>query len=207
MKVKLFDLEKKPIGDVELNSDIFGRAPRVDILKRVVDWQLAKKMSGCHKVKTVSEVAGSNKKPFKQKGTGNARQGNKRAVQLRGGGVSHGPVLRSHAHKLTKKVKRDAFAYALSAKLSEEKLFVVDDLKMSTVKTKEAKSKFNNFSQGRLFVIDSNEADVNLKLSTRNLPNITVVPQLGMNVYDIINSNCVLISKSSLEQIEQRLSV
>ena len=206
MKVKLFNLDKKAVGEIELKSEIFARIPRVDILKRVVDWQLAKKMSGCHKAKTVSEVAGSTKKPFKQKGTGNARQGNKRAVQLRGGGVAHGPVVRDHAHKLPKKVRRDAFAYALSAKLSEKQLFIVEDLKLDAVKTKLAKSKIENFSEGKVFVIDSNEADKNLLLSTRNLVNVKVVPQVGMNVYDILNANCVVISKASLEQIEKRLS-
>jgi large subunit ribosomal protein L4 len=205
MKAELLSLDKENVGEVILNDEIFCLEVRGDIIKRVVDWQRAKAMSGTHKVKTVGEVAGSNKKPFKQKGTGNARQGNKRAIQLRGGGVAHGPVPRSHEIKLQKKVRKLGLKHALSAKLSEGSLYIIDSVKMASPKTSELTKKLANFGSGKFFVIDGQIADQNLKLSANSIPNTNVVPVIGANVYDIVNSDYVLISRDSLSLLEERL--
>src|SRR4051812_9305646 len=127
MKTKIHSLTAKSTHEFELNEEVFGLEVRQDIIKLAIDWQLAKARSGTHLTRTVSEVSGTTKKPFKQKGTGNARQGSLRSAQMRGGGVAHGPVLRSHATKLPKKVRRLAMCHALSAKLAEGKLVILDN--------------------------------------------------------------------------------
>lgn len=205
MKAELLNLEKKVVGEIILSNDVFCLEARVDIIKRVIDWQRAKAMSGTHQVKTVGEVSGSNKKPFKQKGTGNARQGNKRAVQLRGGGIAHGPVTRSHTTKLQKKVRKLGLKHALSAKLSEGGLYIIDSVKMSAPKTAELVRLLLNFGSGKCFVIDGQVVDQNLKLSANSISNTNVVPAVGANVYDVINSDYVLISRDGLSLLEKRL--
>ena len=164
MKAELVSLEKKVVGEVALDDSIFGLEERVDIIKRVIDWQRAKARSGSHSVKTVGEVSGTTKKPFKQKGTGNARQGNARGVQRRGGGVAHGPQVRSHDIKLQKKVRKLGLRHALSVKKSEGALHVVDSVSMKKVKTSDLIKSLSNFGSGKFFVIDGDVVDNNLKL-------------------------------------------
>ncbi|GAB4163458.1 MAG: 50S ribosomal protein L4 [Rickettsiaceae bacterium] len=205
MKANLVSLENKVVGEVSLTEYIFGLEAREDIVKRVIDWQMAKARSGTHAVKTVGEVSGSNKKPFKQKGTGRARQGNIRGVQRRGGGIAHGPQVRSHAIKLQKKVRKLGLRHALSAKLSEGALYFVDSVEMSQPKTSELVKKLASFGAGKFFVIDGNVVDNNLKLSAASAVNACVVPVIGANVYDIIKSDHVLISKNALPLLEERL--
>ncbi len=205
MKANLVSLENKVVGEIELDGDIFGLEAREDIIKLVVDWQLAKARSGTHAVKTVGEVAGSNKKPFKQKGTGNARQGNKRAVQIRGGGVSHGPQVRSHATHLQKKVRKLGLKHALSSKLAKGALHIIESLEMKKPKTAELIKKLTKFGAGKFFVIDGAKVDDNFKLSIASAANAWAVPVVGANVYDIIKSDYVLIAKDALPLLGERL--
>lgn len=205
MKAELLSLEKKVVGEVALDDSIFGLEARVDIIKRVIDWQRAKARSGTHSVKTVGEVSGTTKKPFKQKGTGNARQGNARGVQRRGGGIAHGPQVRSHDIKLQKKVRKLGLKHALSIKNSEGALYVIDSVSMKQPKTSDLIKSLSNFGTGKFFVIDGNVVDANLKLSAASAINANVVPVVGANVYDIISSDHVLISKNALMFLEERL--
>jgi large subunit ribosomal protein L4 len=205
MKAELVSLDKKMVGEVTLNDSVFGLEARVDIIKRVIDWQLAKARSGTHSVKTVGEVSGTTKKPFKQKGTGNARQGNARGVQRRGGGVAHGPQVRSHDIKLQKKVRSLGLRHALSIKLSEGALHFVDSVEMKHPKTSELVKSLANFGSGKFFIIDGATVDNNFKLSAASAINTCVVPVIGANVYDIISSDHVLISKNALSLLEERL--
>lgn len=205
MKAELVSLEKKVVGEVALDDSIFGLEARVDIIKRVIDWQRAKARSGTHSVKTVGEVSGTTKKPFKQKGTGNARQGNARGVQRRGGGIAHGPQVRSHDIKLQKKVRKLGLKHALSVKKSEGTLHVIDSVSMKQPKTSDLVKSLSNFGSGKFFVIDGDVVDNNLKLSAASVVNANVVPAIGANVYDIISSDHVLISKNALTLLEERL--
>ncbi|HJD67365.1 MAG TPA: 50S ribosomal protein L4 [Rickettsia endosymbiont of Bembidion lapponicum] len=206
MKTKMLNLANEEVGEISLNEDIFAvEFIRDDIIKQVVDWQRAKAMAGTHKTKTVSEVSGTTKKPFKQKGTGNARQGSLRSVQMRGGGVIHGPVVRSHATKLPKKVRKLGLIHALSEKFSEGKLLVIDSLKLETPKTSNLVNILNKFQGKSFFVIDGNEVDVNFSLAAQNIYNTVVVPQIGANVYDIIRHEYVLLSQEAVNVLEERL--
>lgn len=205
MKAELLSLDKKVVGEVALNSSVFGLEARVDIIKRVIDWQLAKARSGTHSVKTVGEVSGTTKKPFKQKGTGNARQGNARGVQRRGGGIAHGPQVRSHDIKLQKKVRSLGLKHALSVKMSEGALHFVDSIEMKNPKTSALVKSLSKFGSGRFFIIDGESVDNNFKLSAASAINTCVVPAIGANVYDIISSDHVLISKNALSILEERL--
>jgi large subunit ribosomal protein L4 len=181
---------------------------RIDIIKRVIDWQLLKRMSGTHKAKTVSDISGTTKKPHKQKGTGMARQGSLRSVQMRGGAVSHGPVVRSHAVKLQKKVRNLGLCCALSAKFNENRLILVEDLNIKSSKTKDLKNIFDSkiFLGKSYFIIDGQTLNENFVKASSNLVNISAVPAVGMNVYDIVKHEYVVITRSGLENIELRLS-
>jgi large subunit ribosomal protein L4 len=205
MKAELVSLEKEVVGEIMLNDSIFGLEARIDIIKRVIDWQRAKARNLSHSVKTVGEVSGTTKKPFKQKGTGNARQGNARGVQRRGGGIAHGPQARMHDIKLQKKVRKLGLKHALSFKKSEGALHVVDSVSMKQPKTSALIKSLSKFGSGKFFVIDGDVADVNLKLSAVSAINTNVVPVIGANVYDIVSSDHVLISKNALTLLEERL--
>lgn len=205
MKTELLNLENTSVGEIELSEDVFALDPREDIIKLVIDWQRVKAMSGTHQTKTISEVSGTTKKPFKQKGTGNARQGSLRSVQMRGGGISHGPVTRSHATKLPKKVRKLGLKCALSYKLSDGKLFVVDSLKLEQPKTALLAAKLDKFPGKSVFVIDGNDLDKNFSLASKNIFGVVAVPQLGANVYDIIKHDYVILSRDGLQALEERL--
>ncbi|AFC73373.1 50S ribosomal protein L4 [Rickettsia montanensis] len=206
MKTKILSLANEEVGEISLNEDIFAvEFIRDDIVKQVIDWQRAKAMSGNHKTKTVSEVLGTTKKPFKQKGTGNARQGSLRSVQMRGGGVAHGPRVRSHATKLPKKVRKLGLIHALSEKFAEGKLLVIDSLKLDKPKTSALVNILNKFQGKSFFVIDGNEVDINFSLAAKNIYNTVIVPQIGANVYDIIRHEYVLLSQEAVSVLEERL--
>ena len=206
MKATLVSLEKKIVGKIALSEYVFGLVEtRVDIIKRVIDWQMSKARNGTHKVKTVSEVSGTTKKPFKQKGTGNARQGNARGVQRRGGGIAHGPQVRSHEIKLQKKVRNLGLRHALSIKLLEGSLYFIDSVAMKQPKTSDLVKSLSNFGDGKFFVIDGKTVNNNFKLSAASAVNTCVVPVIGANVYDIMSSDHVLISKNALPLLEERL--
>ncbi|WP_316354988.1 50S ribosomal protein L4 [Candidatus Trichorickettsia mobilis] len=205
MKAKVVNLDNQVVGERVLDTNIFNLEPRVDIIKLVVDWQRAKKMAGTHSTKTVSEVSGTTRKPFKQKGTGNARQGSLRSVHMRGGGVIHGPVVRSHATKLPKKVRKLGLKHALSSKLAEGKLIILESLILENSKTSSLVAILKNFQGKSFFVIDGNLVNDNFAFAVRNIPNISVVPQIGANVYDIISHDCILVSQAAVDALEERL--
>lgn len=204
MKVSVVDLANKEVDKLELDGSIFALEPRVDIIKSVIDWQLSKTHRGCHLTKTISEVSGTTKKPFKQKGTGNARQGSLRSVQMRGGGISHGPQVRSYETDLPKKVRKLGLKHALSSKFASAKLFVVNDTALDSVKTKDLKAKLDSFAAKSIFVVSDDDI-ANFRLACSNLPNVNIVPSIGANVYDLIKHDVVLMSKSAVSSLEKRL--
>lgn len=206
MKIQVVSLEGKKVGDAELNDGIFGLAEiRADLLDRAVQWQLAKRRSGNHATKTISGVSGTTKKPYAQKGTGNARQGSLRSPQFRGGGIIFGPVVRSHAYDLPKKVRQLALKNALSAKAKEGKLIVLDVAKSDTHKTKDMVSKLKKLGLSSALIIDGANLDLNFCRAVANIPMIDVLPEQGANVYDILRRDTLVLTKNAVEQLEARL--
>ncbi len=204
MKVAVKNLENKKVSDIELSENVFGLPARADILHRMVNWQLAKRRSGNHKTKTRSEVSGTGKKPFAQKGTGRARQGSMKAVHQRGGGTVFGPVVRSHAIDLPKKYRLLALRTALSAKHADGKLVILDEAKAKSSKTKDMVKSLATLGLTSALFIDA-ETDNNFVLSLRNIPNMDLLPQNGINVYDILRRDTLVLTKEALAQIEARL--
>ena len=205
MKLQVKTLDNVQAGDIELDDAIFGLDPRPDILHRMVVWQLAKRRRGTHKVKTLSEVSGTTKKPYRQKGTGRARQGTLRAPQHRGGGVAMGPVVRSHEHDLPKKVRRLALRHALSAKAADGKLLVLDAAKAETHKTKALFSRLETLGLRSALIVDGDEPDESFRRAARNLPLIDVLPQAGANVYDILRRDTLVLTRDAVAKLEARL--
>ena len=205
MKCDIISLENKKVGSVDLDEAVFGAAVRADLMSRYVNWQLAKRRSGNHKVKTRSEVQGTTAKPFKQKGTGNARQGSKRAPQLRGGGVVFGPHVRDHGFGLQKKVRRLALKSALSSKQAEGKLVVLDNAKMKNPKTADLIKNLGKLGWGKALVIDGNDLDNNFQLAARNVMGLNVLPSQGANVYDILRSDTLVLTKDAIDKLVERL--
>jgi large subunit ribosomal protein L4 len=204
MKLSVKSLDAKDVGEIELNDSIFGIEPRRDILARVVNWQLAKRRAGTHKVKLVGDISGTTAKPFRQKGTGRARQGSARAVQFRGGATAHGPVVRSHAHDLPKKVRRLGLKCALSAKQAEGKLIVLDKTDGSG-KTKDLIKQFDALGWSSVLVIEGPEVNVSFARAARNIPKVDVLPQHGVNVYDILRRDTLVLTRDAVEHLEARL--
>lgn len=205
MKCDVISLDNKKVGSVDLDEAVFGTAVRADLMSRYVNWQLAKRRSGNHKVKSRGEVSGSNKKPFKQKGTGSARQGSKRAPQLRGGGVAFGPQVRDHGFSLQKKVRRMALKSALSSKQAEGKLVVLDNAKSKTPKTTDLIKSLGKLGWGRALIIDGNELDNNFQLAARNIMELHVLPSQGANVYDILRSDTLVLTTDAIDKLVERL--
>ena len=206
MKCDIVNLDNQNVGSIELSDSVFGVDVRSDILSRVVNWQLANRRAGTHKTKTIAEVSGTTKKPYKQKGTGRARQGSLRATQFRGGGISFGPVVRSHAQDLPKKIRRLGMRCALSSKAQNGKLVVVDALKLPEVKTKELVSKMEKMGLKSALFVGGAELDTNFKLAARNIVGIDVLPQQGANVYDILRRDTLVLTKEAAENLEARLT-
>ena len=206
MKVEVVSLENKKVDTIDLKDEVFGIAFfRHDIVKSVVDWQLAKAREGSRKTKNISEVSGTTKKPFRQKGTGNARQGSLRSVHMRGGAVSHGPRVRSHEFSLTKKVRKLALSHVLSSKLSDGKLIIVDSLDVKTHKTQDLTKLLSNFSSKSVVMFYNELKDNNVLLASRNLHNVATISQLGANVYDMLKYDLVICTVDAIHQIEARL--
>jgi len=178
---------------------------RRDILTRMVNYQLAKRRSGNHKTKQIWEVSGTTKKPYAQKGTGRARQGSLRSAQFRGGGVIFGPVVRSHAHDMPKKVRVLALKTALSAKAAEGKLVVLEKAVTGSLKTKDLAAQLTKLNLSNALFIDGQALDRNFALASRNLPHIDVLPSQGANVYDILRRDTLVLTKDGLEALEARL--
>lgn len=205
MKCKILSLEAKEIGNADLNEAIFGLPVRRDILARMVNWQLAKKRAGTHKTKGISDIQGTTAKPYKQKGTGNARQGSLRSPQFRGGAVIFGPVVRSHAFDLPKKVRKLALMTALSSKAADGKLVVLDSTALAKAKTKELAARLKKLGWTSALIIDGAEVNANFGRAARNLPHIDVLPQQGINVYDILRRDLLVLTKDALSHLEERL--
>jgi large subunit ribosomal protein L4 len=204
MQIDITTLDNGQAGSAELPDEIFATVPRADIMARVVHWQLAKRRSGNHKVKGMAEVSGTTKKPYRQKGTGNARQGSLRSPQFRTGGVVHGPVVRDHGYDLPKKVRRLGLISALSQKQVDGKLIVLDAASGAT-KTKELVAKFNALGWSSVLIVDQ-AVDEGFLRASRNIPQVDVLPTVGVNVYDILRHDLLAITTAGVEALKERLA-
>ena len=204
MKASVRNLDNQEVGDIELAEEVFGLPVRQDILARVVNWQLAKRRAGTHKTKGISDISGTTKKPYRQKGTGRARQGSLRSPQFRGGAVIFGPVVRSHEFGLQKKVRRLGLKTALSAKQAEGKLIVVDEARLDAAKTKALRARIEKLGWGSVLIIDG-AVNENFARAARNLPKVDVLPEYGANVYDILRRDTLVLTRAAVQQLEARL--
>jgi len=204
MDYEIKTLENGSAGTATLPAEIFGATPRTDIMARVVHWQLAKRRAGTHKVKGMGEVSGTTKKPYKQKGTGSARQGSLRAPQFRTGGAVHGPVVRDHGYDLPKKVRRLGLISALSQKAADGKLVVLD-VASGPNKTSDLAVKLKALGWKSALIVDAT-VDEQFSRAARNLPKIDVLPTIGANVYDILNHEMLVITRAAVEGLKERLA-
>jgi large subunit ribosomal protein L4 len=205
MKTKVLNLDNKASGEIELKDDIFGLEPRADLIQRVVVWQLAKRRSGQHKVLTRAEVNRTKKKMYKQKGTGQARHGARSAPLFVGGAKAMGPVAHSHEFDLPKKVRALGLRHALSSKAKSGSIVVLEDAKSKAVKTGDLAKQFGKLGLGSALVVDG-AFDENFALSARNLSHVALLPASGLNVYDIIRRDKLVLTKAALAAIEERLA-
>jgi large subunit ribosomal protein L4 len=205
MKLAITDLDNKEVGSIDLAEEVFGLPVRRDILARMVNWQLAKRRAGTHKTKGISEIQGTTKKPWRQKGTCRARQGSLRSPQFRGGAVIFGPVVRSHEFSLQKKVRRLALKTALSAKQAEGKLVVLEAAKLADAKTKALVERLGKLGWGSVLIIDGPTVDANFARAARNIPGIDLLPQQGANVYDILRRDTLVLTRDAVQHLEARL--
>ncbi|MEZ5798827.1 MAG: 50S ribosomal protein L4 [Paracoccaceae bacterium] len=205
MKLDVINLDGKKAGTVDLDEALFGLEPRADILHRVVRWQRAKAQAGTHSVLGKSDVSYSTKKIYRQKGTGGARHGSKKAPIFRHGGVYKGPTPRSHAHDLPKKFRALGLRHALSAKLKAGELVVVDSIAMGDAKTAQLAKTVAERGWKRVLVIDGATVDANFALAARNIEGVDVLPTIGANVYDILKRDTLVITKAGVEALEARL--
>jgi large subunit ribosomal protein L4 len=205
MKMSVITLENKAAGELELSDAVFGLEPRKDILQRVVEWQRAKRRAGTHKTKTRAEVSGTGKKPFKQKGTGNARQGTLRAPQHEGGGRAHGPVVRSHAFDLPKKVRALGLKHALSAKRASGELLIIESADAGAGKTKTLAAQFQALGWVKPLIIDGAVVNEAFFKAVRNLKGVDVLPTQGANVYDILRHKELVLTKDAVVALQARL--
>ena len=207
MKLDVIKLDGGKGGSVELSDAIFGIEDiRGDILQRVVTWQLAKRRSGNHKIQVRNEVSRTGKKMYKQKGTGGARHGSRRAAQFVGGAKAHGPVVRSHAIDLPKKVRAMGLRHALSSKAKDGALMVLDSVSVDAPKTAALRARLANLGLVNALVITGAEVDTAFKLSVRNIPNVDVLPTVGLNVYDILRRHTLVLTRDAVEAIQARLA-
>ena len=205
MKLDVIKLDGGKGGSIELSDDIFGIEDiRADILQRCVTWQLAKRRAGTHKIQVRNEVSRTGKKMYKQKGTGGARHGSRRAAQFVGGAKAHGPVVRSHAFDLPKKVRALALRHALSSKAKDGALIVVDSLFLKEAKTAALRAQLGAIGVTHAQVIGGAEVDNNFKLAARNIPNLDVLPNAGLNVYDVLRRRTLVLTKDAVEAINAR---
>ena len=207
MKLDVITLDAAKAGQIELSDDIFGiEEIRADILQRCVVWQLAKRRAGTHKIKTRNEVARTGKKMYKQKGTGGARHGSRKAAQFVGGAKTHGPVVRSHEIDLPKKVRALALRHALSAKAKDGSLVVLDSAQLAAPKTAALRVQLTKLGLKNALVIAGPEVDTNLKLAARNIPHLDVLPNAGLNVYDVLRHHTLVLTRAAVEAIEARFT-
>ena len=205
MRLDVITLDNQVVGSMELADAVFAVDVRRDILHRMVRYQLAKRQAGTHKTKGISDVSGTTKKPFRQKGRGAARQGSLRSPQFRGGAVIFGPVVRSHAHDLQKKVRRLALRCALSAKAQGGQLVVVEDLHVSSLKTRELAERLVTLGWTSTLIVGGAILEEDFVRAARNIKNITVLPQQGANVYDILRRDVLVLTREAVQHLEERL--
>jgi large subunit ribosomal protein L4 len=205
MEMKITTLDGEEKGSVSLSDTIFGLEPRQDIIQRCIVWQLAKRRAGTHKVKDRAEIWRTGKKMYKQKGTGGARHGSQRANLFRGGGRSFGPIVRSHAIDLPKKVRALALRHALSAKARDGGIILIEEATLAETKTKALKGHFEKLGLANALIIGGAEIDDGFFLASRNIPNIDVLPVQGINVYDILRRNTLVLTRAAVDALEARL--
>ena len=207
MKLSVIKLDGKASGDVELSDAVFGITDiRGDLLARYVNWQLAKRRAGTHKIQTRNENSRTGKKMYKQKGTGGARHGSRRAPQFVGGSRAFGPVVRDHGFSLPKKVRALALRHALSSKVVSGDLIVVDSVSVKEPKTAKLREQFGKLGWTKALIIAGPEDDAGFGLAARNIPHIDVLPNAGLNVYDILRADKLVLTKAAVEAIEARFS-
>ena len=207
MKLSVTKLDGKAAGDIELMDDVFGiEEIRADILQRCVVWQLAKRRAGTHKVQTRNENSRTGKKMYRQKGTGGARHGSRRAPQFVGGSRAFGPVVRSHATDLPKKVRALALRHALSAKAKSGDLIILDQATLKEPKTAALRETFGKLGWAKALIIAGPEVDANFGLAARNIPHIDVLPNAGLNVYDILRAEKLVLTKAAVDAVHARFS-
>jgi len=205
MKLDVIKLDGGKAGSVDLGDDIFGLEPRADILHRVVRWQRNKAQAGTHKVKTRSEVSYSTKKIYRQKGTGGARHGSRKAPIFRKGGIYKGPTPRSHAHELPKKFRKLGLKHALSAKVAAGELVIIEAAAMAEAKTAQLAKQVKNLGWKRALIIDGATVDAKFAQAARNIEGLDVLPSMGANVYDILKRDTLVLTKAGVEALEARL--
>ncbi len=205
MQCNVINVDNETVATVELDEAVFGLDVRPDLLARAVNWQLAKRRAGTHKVKSRNEVRGTSKKPFRQKGTGRARQGSLKGPHQRGGGVAFGPVPRDHAHALPKKVRRLALKTALSAKQAAGELVVLDKAELPEGKTKVLAGHAARLGWKSVLIIDGNEMEPGFVRAARNVVGVDLLPTRGANVYDILRRETLVLTSAAVEQLVERL--
>jgi large subunit ribosomal protein L4 len=207
MKISVLNLKNKSVGDIDLNTNIFAIKTFPDLIHQYIRYQNAKSRQGSHKTKTRSEVSGRNKKPFSQKGTGNARQGSNKPPNFRGGAVSMGPQNRDYSFNLNKKEKKLALKSALSTKFIDKKIVIIDTFEIKSFKTKELYSDLKKFDyKSALFIHSESGIDKNFKLASANIPKVSILNQKGINVKDLISFDKIFIEQKSINEITKRLS-
>ena len=207
MKLDVVTLDAGKAGSIELSDEIFGIAEiRGDILQRVVTWQLAKRRSGNHKIQVRNEVSRTGKKMYKQKGTGGARHGSRRAAQFVGGAKAHGPVVRSHAIDLPKKVRALGLKHALSSKAKDGALVVLDSATVDAPKTAALRARFDKLGLTNALIITGAQVEKTFGLAARNIPNVDVLPTVGLNVYDVLRRHTLVLTREAVEAIQARLT-
>jgi large subunit ribosomal protein L4 len=205
MKMDVKNLDGSAAGSIDLSKDIFGLEVRKDILARMVNYQLAKRRAGTHKSKGRAEVKATSKKMYAQKGTGQARHGNKAAPQFRGGGKAFGPVVRDHAHDLPKKVRKLALKTALSTKAGEGKLVVLETMSLDAPKTSALTAKLEKLGISSALIIGGETVDTNFARAASNIIGVDVLPQQGINVYDILRRDTLVLTRDAVKHLEERL--
>ena len=206
MQLPVRDWNNRETGSIELADGVFGGEVRRDLLARVVNWQRAKKRGGNRKVRERSEIARVKSKIYRQKGTGRARHGAATANIFRGGGVAHGPRVRSHAHKLPKKVRAAGLRAALASKARDGKLVVVEDLALESGRTRELADRLRRMELASALVLGGEAVDGNFRRAAANIAGIDVLPRRGANVYDILRRDVLVLTREAAAHLEERLS-
>lgn len=205
MKCAVTTLDNKKAGEIDLDETVFGLPLRRDILARMVNWQLAKRRAGTHKVQGRGDVTGTTQRMYRQKGTGRARHGPPKVSQFRGGGRAFGPVVRDHSHKLPKKVRKLALKSALSSKVADGKLIILEAAKVKDAKTSELAKRLGTLGWTSVLIIDGAVVDQSFARAARNIPGFDVLPEQGANVYDILRRDILVLTKDAVLALEARL--